>query len=140
MKYIFLTEQFYADYVHCTEIEQKQSRPYVQLVLELDGITFAIPLRSNIHHKYVLWSDKEHHCGLDFSKAVVVTDPNYIDRTKTPYLRQNEYKALKNKEHFAKQKLQKYIHDDKRAKKYSDKESNQKLLKYSALQYFEEYL
>lgn len=140
MKYIFLTEQFYNDYVHCTEIEQKQSRPYAQLLLEINNITFAVPLRSNIHHKYVLWSDKNNRCGLDFSKAVVITDMKYIDKTLIPHLRPNEYSALKNKDYFAKQKLQKYIHDYKRAQKYPDKDSNKKILKYSALQYFEEYL
>ena len=140
MRYIFLTEQFYTDYAHCTEIEQKQSRPYAQLLLERNKITFAVPLRSNIHHKYVLWSDKDNRCGLDFSKAVVIIDMKYIDKTLIPHLRQNEYDALKNKDYFAKQKLQKYIHDYKRARKYPDKDSSKRILKYSALQYFEEYL
>ena len=86
MRYIFLTEQFYTDYAHCTEIEQKQSRPYAQLLLEINKITFAVPLRSNIHHKYVLWSDKDNRCGLDFSKAVVIIDMKYIDKTLIPTL------------------------------------------------------
>lgn len=140
MKYIFLTEQFYNDYAHCTEIEQKSLRPYAQLILELDGVTFAIPLRSNIHHKYVLWSDRENCCGLDFSKSVVVVLPEYIEENRRPHLRQNEFDALRGKEYLAKRKLRKYIHDYKRAKKYPEIESNQRLLKYSTLQYFEKYL
>ena len=74
MKYIFLTEQFYNDYAHCAEIEKKRERPYVQVYINLNGVDFAVPMRSNITHKYVFWTDKANKCGLDFSKAVVITN------------------------------------------------------------------
>ena len=81
-------------------MEQKDNRPYIQVYVEIDGVQFAIPLRSEIHHPHVLWTDKANHCGVDFSKAVVIADY-------------------------------------KKAKKDLSKPINQKLVKYSTLQYFE---
>ena len=79
MKYIFLTNDFYRAYRHCPEIEQKQQRPYIQVQIVIDGVIFAIPLRSNINHPHVHWTDKPNRCGVDFSKAIVVEDKKYID-------------------------------------------------------------
>ena len=59
MQYIFLTQQFYDDYSHCTEIEMKQNRPYVLLCITINTIKYAIPLRSNINHLHVFWTDKK---------------------------------------------------------------------------------
>ena len=81
MKYIFLSKQFYDDYnlKTCPEIAQKQDRPYVMLLIKIDGLTFAIPFRSSIRHKFAYITDKENHCGIDYSKAVVITKNYYID-------------------------------------------------------------
>lgn len=74
-RFVFLSAEFYADYpiTKYPEIEQKPFRPYIQVIAVIDNITFAIPLRSNINHPHVLWTDKTNRCGLDFSKAIVVT-------------------------------------------------------------------
>ncbi len=53
----------------------------------INGVQYAIPLRSNINHPHVFWTDKNNHCGIDFSKAVIITDEKYIDTTVTPYIR-----------------------------------------------------
>lgn len=42
-------------------------------------------------------------CGIDYSKAIVVDKPEYIDQQVRPHLRQNEYEALRGNE-FAVQK------------------------------------
>ena len=98
---------------------------------------YAIPLRSDIHHPHVFWTDKENHCGVDFSKAVVVTDESYIDFSTEPHLRQNEFNALRGKDFKIKSKMEKYIADYKKAKKDLSNPINQTLVKYSTLQYFE---
>ena len=118
-RFIFLSQQFYNDYstVKYPEIEQKTNRPYIQVCVEIDGVQYAISLRSDIHHPHVLWTDKANYCGVDFSKAVVVSDDKYIDYTKTPYLRQNEFDALRGKDYKIKQKMEKYIQKYKDAKK-----------------------
>ena len=94
-------------------------------------------MRSDIHHSHVLWTDKENNCEVDFSKAVVIKDEDYIDSVKKPHLRQNEFDALRGKDYKIKTKMAKYISDYKKAKMDLSKPINQTLVKYSTLQYFE---
>lgn len=138
-RFIFLSNDFYNDYpsTKYPEMEQKTNRPYIQVYVEIDGVQYAIPLRSDINHPHVLWTDKENHCGIDFSKAVVIGKERYIDATKNPHLRQNEFDALRGKDYKIKTKMQKYIEKYKKAKQDLSKPINQKLVKYSTLQYFE---
>ena len=138
-RFIFLSEKFYNTYSTSKypEMEQKKNRPYIQVYVEIDGVQFAIPLRSDIHHTHVLWTDKANHCGVDFSKAVVIKDNSYIDFSTEPHLRQNEFDALRGKDFKIKMKMEKYIEDYKKAKKDLSKPINQMLVKYSTLQYFE---
>ena len=142
LKFVFLTEQFYIDYASCHEIEKKRERPHAQVTLQVGGCLFCIPFRSHIMHEYAYWTDKANHCGLDFSKAVVITDPGkYIDRTNTPFLRPAEYYALKDvSEYEVARRLQYYISQYKKAKTAPEKKRNALLLKYSTLQYFEEWI
>lgn len=140
MKFLFLTEQFYDDYKECSEIEQKSTRPYSQVYSKINGVQFAIPLRSGISHKHVLWTDKPNKCGLDFSKAVVIVNDSYIDKTTIPHIRQNEFDSLRGKEHIVKQKMIKYISDYRDAKEKPNIERNRILCQYSTMQYFEEYI
>lgn len=93
MKFVFLTKEFYDDYENgYDEIEKKSTLPYVQVCIEIDNHIFAIPLRSHITHKYALLTDKQNQCGLDFSKAVLITDyERYIDKFTKPHIRQNEF-------------------------------------------------
>lgn len=139
-RFVFLSDKFYSTYpsTQYPEIEQKHNRPYIQVCVEIDGVQYAIPLRSDIHHPHVLWTDKANHCGVDFSKAVVIKDDDYIDMTVEPRLRQNEFDALRGKDYKIKTKMEKYIENYKKAKKDLSKPVNQNLVKYSTLQYFEE--
>lgn len=109
-RFVFLSEDFYQRYPSSQypEIEQKQTRPYIQVCVEINGTKFAIPLRSDIHHPHVL--------------------------------RQNEFDALRGKDFKIKQKMQKYIDQYKSAKITPEIPIHKVLLKYSTLQYFEEYL
>lgn len=140
MTFIFLTESFYTDYAHCTEIEQKLTRPYTLACVEIGGVTFAVPLRSHIRHPHVLWTDKANGCGLDFSKTVVLTKESYIDTTRKPHIRPVEFDALRGKEHLIEQKLLRFIRTYQKAKLRQDVPRNRLLCTYSTLQYFEEYL
>ena len=140
VRYIFLTQQFYVDYANCVEIEQKQTRPYVQVHVTINDINFALPLRSNIKHKHAFWTDKTNRCGIDFSKAVVIEDAKYIDNSIIPYIRPQEFRALLGKEYAVKQGLISYIERYKSAKINPNKHEKRILLKYSTLQYFEKYI
>ena len=141
-RFIFLSDEFYLNYQNTKypEIEKKKNRPYVQICIEIDGVQYAVPLRSDIHHPHVFWTDKANHCGVDFSKAVVISDEKYIDLVNDPHLRQNEFNALRGKDYKISQKMEKYIEKYKEARKDQSKPINKILCQYSTLQYFEEYL
>lgn len=139
--FIFLSDKFYTDFPHkdYPEIEQKRYRPYIQVLMLINNTQFAIPLRSNITHPHVLWTDKDNKCGVDFTKAVVITSKDYIDNTTIPHIRENEFNALRGKAYKIKQKMEKYIKDYKKAK-VKDDSISKNLVAKSTLQYFEEYL
>lgn len=139
-RFIFLSENFYHDYPESLypEIEQKRLRPYIQVVTTIGDYQFAIPLRSNIKHPHVLWTDKANKCGLDFSKAVVIYKSIYIDTERTPHIRQNEFDALRGKDYRIKQKMIAYINKYKAAKTKSGDSVSAELVRKSTLQYFED--
>lgn len=138
-RFIFLSKEFYRAYppVKFPEMEQKENRPYIQVYVQINEVQYAIPLRSDIHHPHVLWTDKKNRCGVDFSKAVVITDEKYVDLETEPHIRQNEFDALRGKDFKIKTKMEKYLSDYKNAKNDMSKPVNRKLVKYSTLQYFE---
>lgn len=137
VKYIFLKEDFYNVYnsTDFPEIERKSDRPYIMIQINIYGVDFAIPLRSGISHKHVLWTDKANKCGVDYSKAIIITDSKYID-SKKPYIRPNEHKALMGKEYILKSGFEKYIENYKKALTEMHIERNEKLCKFSTLQYY----
>lgn len=141
LKVVFLTEKFYKRYEKCTEIEQKDYRPYIRIKVVINGVVWAVPLRSNINHEFVIWTDKDNKCGIDVTKAVVVENPTlYISNTQ-PHIRSNEFKVLKQiNEHQVVQKLQQHIKNYKKAKEHPQVPRNKQLLTYSTLQYFEKYI
>ena len=141
-RFVFLSDIFYKSYP-CSqypEIEQKQLRPYIQVLTQINGIQYAIPLRSNIKHPHVLWTDKKNRCGLDFSKAVVILDNSYIDYSKSPHIRKIEFDALRGKDFRIKQLMIKYINDYKNAKNNLNDDINRTLYEKSTLKYFEEFI
>jgi protein AbiQ len=142
MKFIFLSEQFFGDYPHdrFPQMEQKAARPYTQVYTKIGGYTFAIPLRSHIYHPHVLWTDKANHCGVDFSKAIIILKDEYIDSSTSPHIRQNEFESLRGKEYVIKRKMVKYILAYKKAKAHLEIQRNRDLCNFSTLQYFEEYI
>lgn len=141
VKIVFLTEEFYETYKDCAEIEQKPTRPYIRVGVLLDGVLWAVPLRSHIKHEYVIWTDKENGCGIDFSKAVVIEKPDKYISSAKPYIRPAEFEVLKNiNGHTIEQKLRSYIKTYKKAKQHMEIARNQMIVKFSTLQYFEEYI
>lgn len=139
--FVFLTQDFYNKYPasEFPQMEQKLNRPYVQVLVKANGLLFAIPLRSNIQHPHAFWTDKQNHCGVDLSKAVLIKDPNTeIDLVSSPYIRPNEYKKLVGKTYRIEKKMEEYIQTYKHAKKDPSKRINKMILDFSTLQYFED--
>jgi len=141
MEFHRLSAIFYTQFSHCEEILTKEDRPYYVLLLELDGLIFAIPLRSYITHPYCFISDSSNgeKSGLDYSKAVVITDSiKYIDPAPVT-IRQHEYNFLKQREHLIKKKFSAYVASYK--KEIYRRQKNTALpvsafCRYSSLKYF----
>lgn len=119
-------------------VGEKRNRPYAcTTLINCLGMTFAVPLRSNIQHEYALFTNKEKTKGLDLSKAVVINDyEKFVDTITKVYISDDEYKVLLGKENFLSKKLETYIKKYKKALKNPDIPKNSILLKYSTLQYF----
>lgn len=135
---VFLSESFYRDHPSppFRELEQKQNRPYIVFLIELEGHRWAIPFRSHIRHRYAFFTDPENRCGIDYSKAVVVDKPEYIDEKARPHLRQNEYETLRGNEHTVQMGFEKYLKLYKKAV-HSGHPRYRALVEYSTLQNYE---
>jgi len=105
-----LEDRFYEENTHLREVMDKnagvwddnKARGYGILVIELNGLRFGIPLRSNIprssKHCFFSKKDADDRKGLDFEKAVLLpkdeyvsTLPFHIPRTELAKIRDNEY-------------------------------------------------
>jgi len=141
MEFHRLSAAFYTQFNHCEEILTKEERPYYVLLLELDNLTYAIPLRSHISHTYCFIADKStgQNSGLDYSKSVVITDlKKYIDSIRVT-IRQYEFNVLKKQEYLIKKQFSSYVKSYKKEVLRRNKNSNlpvSSLCRYSTLKYF----
>ena len=134
MKFFLLKNQFYSDYSNCPEILKKTNRPYVVFLLTLNNLTFAVPVRSHINHKYSIKTVRNK--GLDFSKAVVINDnQRYISR-RHAYIDNREYQIIMGQKWKIIQKMKDYIRKYKEALKNISIPANKILCDSSSLQYF----
>jgi protein AbiQ len=142
MEFRHLSDKFYRKYPseQFPELMVKENRPYTQVITDINGLKFAVPLRSDISHSTdVLWTDKQAGHGLDFTKAVIILDDEYVSDEKV-FIRQKEHKHLLGKERRVKEKMEKCIANYKKAKSNIKEKHNAEYCKFSTLQYFEEYI
>ena len=140
MDFYRLTPAFYLDYGNrFPEILQKQTRPYYIVLLLVMGNTFAIPLRSHIPSHNFCYIADGCNSGLDFTKAVVITDTIcYID----PYavtIRQNEFDVMKKDEYEITQRFESFVKKYKKQIQRVRKNPSIPLARwctFSSLQYF----
>ena len=141
MEFNRLSAAFYAQFSRCEEILTKEERPYYVLLLELDGLTYAIPLRSHITHPYCFIADSsnDQKSGLDYSKAVIITDSaKYIDPAPVT-IRQHEYNFLKQREYLIKKQFSSYVASYKKEIRRRQKNPAlpvSALCRYASLKYF----
>ena len=135
MHIVKLSQNFYNRHKQDIEILQKANRPYMMVLVAVGQKTFAIPFRSHIHHKYALWTDKKNRCGLDFTKAVLITSPDDIASSGIQ-IRQNEFNAIKGKEHHIQKRFETFLNTYKKAYHNQNISRNKILIQDSALQYF----
>ncbi|MCL2067648.1 MAG: hypothetical protein FWG99_09315 [Treponema sp.] len=110
MKFYRLSAAFYRKYCQFDEILTKENRPYYVLLLELDGLTYAIPLRSHITHPHCFIADNTAglNSGVDYSKAVVITEKQFIDSSQVT-IRQNEFNIYKKREYHIRKQFSSYV-------------------------------
>jgi protein AbiQ len=137
MRFVTLSDDFYSVYGSCKEILEKSARPYACLAVQINGHTFAIPFRHHINHKHAFITTGEQ--GLDYTKAVVIENPRYIDRVDVQ-IESKDFAALKGKEHKVVAGFRRYISDYKTAAKYPTNKHYASILRYSTLQYFKKFL
>ena len=126
------------------EFEHKINRPYVVLVLKIDGHTFAIPFRTNMNHKYGYkfihsGRDTKTCTGLDFTKVVLVDDEKLLGDD--AIIDNKEYLVLSKKHYFIRKKFIRYYDN---YKKYLNGELNEyyksKPYIFSTLNYYKKEL
>ncbi len=142
MEFRHLSDKFYKKYPseQFPELMAKENRPYTQVITDINGLKFAVPLRSDISHTTdVLWTDKQARHGLDFTKAVIILDDEYISDEKV-FIRKKEHKHLLGKERRVKEKMEKCIANYKKAKSNIKEQHNAEYCQFSTLQYFEKYI
>ena len=137
MKLKILSKKFYSTYSDCKEILKKSERPYACLTIEVNSTLFAIPFRHHIRHKYAFFTIGE--AGLDYTKAVVISDPSHLAPDE-PTIESKEFAIIKKEEQQIIYGFKKYVNQYRKAMKHRDIPRNANILKYSALQSFEEYL
>ena len=131
-----LTNDFYKDYSTCKEILEK-TRPYCIATIKVDGYTYGIPFRTNIHHKFSYifkGSPRSENSGLDFSKAVIILKPTYIGPE--AIIDSFEYSIFVQKKTIIANRFENFIRDYKKWVTnpiYFHKES---LMEKTSLQYF----
>ena len=141
MEFCFLTASFYEKYKDCKEILVKQERPYTVLLVETVGKKFAVPFRSHInpnnHDCFI--TDKSSNAGLDFQKAVVITNDAFIDKTARPEVRNIDYMAIHFKDYEIKRKFEsflKFFIDEYKRHKANPKLKTNARIQFCSLQYF----
>lgn len=85
------------------ELMHKQGRPYTCLLIDShEGYYICVPFRSSINHKYAFFFKKsirsrQTKSGLDFTKTVIINNPDYIDSSKAAIVDQDEYNEMMSK-------------------------------------------
>lgn len=132
-----LTEKFYYRYRRCSEILQKETRQYSIAILEVDGLRFAIPFRTHINHKYgYIFKDspRSNKSGLDFTKAVVITDDDFIGED--AIIDSKEFSEFIRKKKVIANRFAKFIKDYKKWTSNPAYYKAENIIKFSSLQYF----
>jgi len=141
MEFHRLSAAFYEQFGRCEEILTKEDRPYYVLLLELDDLTYAIPLRSHITHPYCFIADYSsgQNCGLDYSKAVIIIDSDKFIDPAPITIRQHEYNVYKQREYLIRKQFSSYValykKEVRRRLKYPSLPVSALCL-YSSLKYF----
>nr|WP_103626115.1 hypothetical protein [Bacillus thuringiensis] len=118
-----LTQDFYNEHGHLVEVADKKNkdgtihdkgRGYGVLMLKVKGYKFAIPLRSKMRHKenfttkIYTEAGVKLRKGLDYSKAVIITDERFVS-TSVFKIEQDEFLKIAKSEIHIIRSFEKYV-------------------------------
>jgi protein AbiQ len=132
-----LTQEFYNDHSAMNEILINANRPYCVMILTVDGLDFAVPFRTNIghNHSYLFTgSPRGNNSGVDFSKAIVLTDRKYLGNE--TMIENHEYSMFINNKDIILRRFKKFIENYKKWHNDPPYYHQENLFRYSSLQYF----
>jgi hypothetical protein len=97
-----LSTRFFRDYPAATypELMHKLGRPYTCLLIDShEGFFICVPFRSSINHKNAFFFkgtvlSQRTKSGLDYSKIVIISNPDYIDSSTAAVVDQDEYNEM----------------------------------------------
>lgn len=113
----YLSDEFYKEIApNLIEVLTKVTRPYCVLLVKVKGLKFAIPLRSNLPEcngigiKTIENEDnKGRFKGIDFSKAVIITDEKYLKNDRVILKRTEELLFIKSQDRKICREFKKYV-------------------------------
>lgn len=124
MQLIKLDPSFYQDHTHLVQAldshggtwQPGKTRGYGIVLISIGNLTFGIPLRSNIQHKAAYLTARNSPAGngppygkgLDFSKALLISNPSYIS-TEIFKIPPDEHKKLASKQAYITNAFEKYV-------------------------------
>lgn len=137
----YLSREFYEKYKSeiYQEIEHKENRPYMVMLIEIDSNTFAIPFRTNLKHNYCYKfkrSSRETNSvtGLDYTKAVIVNDTRFIGEAAR--INDMEYIELDINQHKIIARFTTFVRGYIKFVNEKPNEHQAKKYKYTTLKYF----
>ncbi|CAH5933799.1 hypothetical protein RQM67_00455 [Citrobacter koseri] len=119
----------------------EKNRGYGVISISLNGLTFAVPLRSNLNHpngfKTIFLKDKKIWSGLDYSKALIVK-PEDLEPEAFKLKIEKEYEKLKANKSKIEKEFEAYVQGYILFVKSGCGE--EKAYKFTTLQYFHDFL
>lgn len=126
-----LTPRFYQENQHLKEVLDK-NRGYGLTIVSFNGLRFGIPIRTNIHKGNNYCFRTIENGGLDYQKAVLLIDDEYISPV-TFMVKQEEYEKINEHEHFINIHFEKYVKLYIKAHIKNDQRVINREFKYSTL-------
>ncbi|EJC6937107.1 TPA: type III toxin-antitoxin system TenpIN family toxin [Vibrio parahaemolyticus] len=114
LKVVKLTQDFLNANAKLTEALHDKDRPYSVVTIVMNGLTFAIPLRTNLNHRFgvhldTIWKEgKKCRRGIDFTKAVLVRDSSK-ELGETHIVPKSQKDVLIKKKKVIKNQFEKYV-------------------------------
>lgn len=121
----YLSEQFYLEVApNIKEILQKETRPYCVLLVKVKHLDFALPLRSNLPERKgvgikTVPNSNGRFKGIDFSKAILVTDRRYLKADGVQLKNKAELLTIQGNERKIVREFKKYVNEYITARKHN---------------------